>query len=156
MKSYLNNLNDRERWMVIVTLVFMLLYAYYLFVYAPLSTNVKQRTAQLIEKKDTLTWMTKVRNLNKQTSTKKNLDNNQLLTLFANQLKNNQDLKFPYHLQQTSSGDIQLTFDEVPFNLFIRWLTKINDDYIFSVKQFDANNTDSPGIVRLMIMISAS
>jgi general secretion pathway protein M len=156
VKSYLSNLNERERWMVISAAVCVFFYCYYLFLYAPLSTSVEQKSRQLEEKIQTLEWMKHVRNEIHTSSPKKNLDNNQLLTLLANQLKNKPTLKFPYHLQQTSSGDIQLTFDNVPFNEFMSWLTATNDQYTLLIKQFEASNTPTPGLTKLMIILSAS
>jgi general secretion pathway protein M len=59
-------------------------------------------------------------------------------------------------LQQTGAGDIQLTFDAVAFNSFITWLEKINQHYSITLKQFNAERTETPGIVHVMILISAA
>lgn len=89
--------------------------------------------------------------------TKKQIvDNSQLLTTLATQLKNDTNLKFPYQLQQTGSGDIQITFDSVAFNLFITWLEKINQRYAITVKQFEADRSKTPGVTRLMILLSSA
>ncbi len=156
MKSYLSGLNEREKWMVFGAGLCVFVYAYYFFLYSPLATKVKERQNQLIEKTETLQWMKKVNQLKTTTSVKKSVDNGQLLTLLSTQLKNNPTLKFPYQLQQTSSGEIQLNFDQVPFNLFIEWLAKFNNKYTINIKQFDVNKTVTPGIAQLMIILSAS
>lgn len=115
-----------------------------------------QQSTQLIEKKQTLAWMNTVRGQSHPTQNKKTLDNAQLLTLLTTQLKNNPQLKFPYQLQQTGSGDIQLSFDAVPFNLFMDWLKKINQSYTVVIKQFDVEYSERQGITKLVIIISAS
>ena len=155
MNAYLNNLNERERWMLLGAGVCLILYCYYLFLYAPLTHQVTQKSTQLIEKKATLEWMEKVRQQKHHAKTKQTLDNSKLLTVLATQLKQDATLKFPYQLQQTGSGDIQLTFDEVAFNLFITWLEKINEQYAISIKQFNAERTTTPGMVHAMILISS-
>lgn len=155
MKSYLNSLNERERWMVIIAMVSVIAYSYYLLLYNPLSSRVSQKSAQLIEKTETLAWMKTVRQQGYKSQTKKNVDNSQLLTLLANQLKYNSTLKFPYQLQQTGSGDIQLTFDSVAFKLFMGWLAKINDSYAITIKQLDVDKTETPGVVKLMLVLTA-
>ena len=119
MKSYLSTLNEREKWMLVGTALFLILYVYYLFLYTPLNNQVNQKSVQLIDKMNTLQWMKKIRQQNRTTQTKQIVNNSQLLTALATQLKNDPTLKFPYQLQQTGSGDIQLTFDAVAFNLFI-------------------------------------
>ncbi|HAT8180514.1 TPA: type II secretion system protein M [Legionella pneumophila] len=156
MKTYLNTLNDREKWMVIVAGVSLFIYGYYLLLYAPLSNQVNQKSTQLIEKTETLEWMKQVRMQKRSAKRKESVDNSQLLTILASQLKNNKTLKFPYQLQQTGSGDIQLTFDAVPFQNFIQWLAKINELYSINIKQFDVEKTSTPGVTRLMIILSTS
>ncbi|CAM2935760.1 general secretion pathway protein [Legionella steigerwaltii] len=157
MKAYLSTLNERERWMLIGTAVCLFLYVYYLFLYNPLSQKVNQKSTQLVEKTATLEWMKKIKQQSHTKQTKKQIvDNSQLLTTLATQLKNDTTLKFPYQLQQTGSGDIQLTFDAVAFNLFITWLEKINQRYAITVKQFEADRSKTPGVTRLMILISSA
>nr|WP_282596075.1 GspM family type II secretion system protein LspM [Legionella pneumophila] len=142
--------------MVIVAGVSLFIYGYYLLLYAPLSNQVNQKSTQLIEKTETLEWMKQVRMQKRSTKRKESVDNSQLLTILASQLKNNKTLKFPYQLQQTSSGDVQLTFDAVPFQNFIQWLAKINEVYSINIKQFDVEKTSTPGVTRLMIILSTS
>ncbi|CZP11268.1 putative general secretion pathway protein YghD [Legionella pneumophila] len=156
MKTYLNTLNDREKWMVIVAGGSLFIYGYYLLLYAPLSNQVNQKSTQLIEKTETLEWMKQVRMQKRSAKRKESVDNSQLLTILASQLKNNKTLNFPYQLQQTGSGDVQLTFDAVPFQNFIQWLAKINEVYSISIKQFDVEKTSIPGVTRLMIILSTS
>lgn len=155
MKQYLSNLNERERWMVIAAALCVFIYCYYLLIYSPLSNKVSQKSVQLTEKIETLAWMQKVKQQAHPKKTKQTVDNSQLLTLFATQLKENSPLKFPYQLQQTGSGEIQLTFDAVPFSLFMSWLAKINDRYSITIKQFDVQQSETPGITKLMIIISS-
>lgn len=157
MKNYLSTLNEREKWMVILAGLSLFIYCYYLFLYAPLTNKLTQKRAQLIEKTETLAWMQKVKQEGHASKkTKQTVDNSQLLTLLATQLKDNPTLKVPYQLQQTSSGEIQLTFDAVPFQLFMEWLAKINDKYTMNVKQFDVQRSETPGVTKLTIMLSAS
>ena len=61
-----------------------------------------------------------------------------------------------YQLQQTNSGEIQLSFEQIPFNLFIEWLNNINSQYLINIKQFDVNKTATPGLTRLMIIINSA
>ncbi|HFF3629637.1 TPA: GspM family type II secretion system protein LspM [Legionella pneumophila] len=156
MKTYLNSLNDREKWMVIMAGVSLFIYGYYLLLYAPLSNQVNQKSTQLIEKTETFEWMKQVRMQKRSGKRKESVDNSQLLTILSSQLKNNKTLKFPYQLQQTGSGDIQLTFDAVPFQNFVQWLAKINEAYSISIKQFDVEKTSTPGVTRLMIILSTN
>lgn len=155
MKSYWNTLNERERWMVVAAVLCAILYCYYLFVYAPLERQVTQKSSQLVEKVTTLEWMKKVKQQHHKSKKKQSVDNSQLLTILATQLKDDATLKFPYQLQQTGSGEIQLTFDAVAFNLFVAWLEKISEKYAINLKQFNAERTPTPGVAHITILISA-
>ena len=155
MKNYLSTLNEREKMMVIGAALCLILYCYYLFLYSPLSHQVDQKTTQLQEKTVTLSWMKTVEQGHHKPKTKKSVDNSQLLTLMATKLKSDSTLKFPYQLQQTGTGDIQLTFDEVAFNSFIAWLEKINEKYSITLKQFNAERGSTAGLVKVMVIISA-
>ncbi|KTD75278.1 GspM family type II secretion system protein LspM [Legionella waltersii] len=155
MKAYLNSLNEREKWMVIVAVLAVFIYGYYLLLFDPLSERVKQKSTQLIEKTETLEWMKKVRHQKGIGKSKKSIDNSQLLTLLADRLKESKGLKFPYQLQQTASGEVQLSFEEVPFQLFLSWLTDIHEQYSIYVKQLDVQNTQTPGVTKLSIILTA-
>lgn len=156
MKSYLNTLNEREKWMILIAGISVFAYVYYLFLYSPLASKVNERTTQLVEKKQTLAWMNKVKNTTSIKSTKRTIDNSQLLTLLATELKNDPTLNVPYQLQQTSSGEVQLSFERVSFNVFIEWLLKLNNTYNINIKQLDVNKSETPGSTQLMIIINAA
>lgn len=111
---------------------------------------------QLAEKTETLEWMKQVRNQKRIGKSKESIDNNQLLTIIADQLKDSKSLKFPYQVQQTGSGEVQISFETVPFQLFLSWLTEINDHYSITVKQLDVQKTQTAGVTRLSIILTAA
>lgn len=111
---------------------------------------------QFKEKTATLEWMKTIRRQNNKPSEQQKVDNNQLLTILATQLQENAPLKFPYELQQTSSGDIELTFDKVEFNLFIAWLEKINKHYAMNIKQFNAERSKTAGFAHVRVLLNTA
>jgi general secretion pathway protein M len=155
MKAYLSTLNEREKGMLIVGLICLILYCYYWFLYAPLSNQVNQKSLQLVEKTSTLTWMKTVKLQRQKFKPKQVVDNSQLLTILARELKKEFSVKFPYQLQQTGAGDIQLTFDAVPFNLFIGWLKKLNERYAITLKQLNAEHTPTAGVAHILVLLTA-
>jgi general secretion pathway protein M len=142
--------------MIIGAVFALILYIYYIFFYSPLSNQVTQKSTQFVDKMATLQWLQKVRQQNHTSQTKQRVTNSQLLTALATQLKNDPSLKFPYQLQQTATGDVQITFDTVPFNPFITWLDKMNAHYAITVTQFNAEAARTAGMCHLMILISAT
>lgn len=154
MKNYWNNLNDREKWTLVGGMLCLFLYLYYLFLYSPLSNSVSQKSKQLIEKAETLKWMKSVQGQVKPSKTKQTVSDNQVLTLLSSQLNDNKTFNFPFQLQQTGSGNIQLSFAEAPFNLFMNWLSTLNENYTIEIMQFNVEPTPTPGVVKLMIIMS--
>ena len=156
MKAYWNSLNDRERWMLGVGVACCVAYLFYVLIYAPLHNAVADKSLQLAEKQTTLAWMQQARLEHKATETPQTLTNSQLLTLLANQLRSTSFQQFPYQLEQTGVGDIQLSFAQVPFNDFITWLWSINKKYTVSIKQFNAEHTDLGGVAKVMVVVTAA
>lgn len=155
MKNYWNSLNHREKAMVALAAITVMVYLFYLLVYSPLKTSLNTKTHQLIEKTDTLKWMQKARLQERSSHAREAISNGQLLTLIANQLKEGPLKRFPNQLQQTSNGEIQLNFNEVPFNQCLKWLEKIHQNYAVTIKQLNAEKTQTSGLVKLSIILSA-
>ncbi|QRN03297.1 type II secretion system protein M [Legionella sp. MW5194] len=156
MIAYWQNLNERERWMVVIAALAVMVYGFYLFIYSPLTTAVSTRTQQLNEKSETLMWMQGIKLQGGQHQSPKAIDNSKLLSIIASQLSNKTFNPFPYQLEQTGVGDIQLSFEQVPYAAILRWLWALNNDYRVTLKQIGMDKTDTPGIVKLMVLLAAT
>jgi general secretion pathway protein M len=154
MRTYWANLNERERWIGGLGVACLLIYLFYLLIYSPLNTAVTNGRQQLIEKKETLAWMKDVQHQISNNKKANSINRNKLLTIIAAQLGNKPLQTFPYQLQQTSQGEIQLSFDEVPYSLFLKWLWALNQEYIIVINQLSAERTKTSGLVKLNIVIS--
>ncbi|KTC81592.1 type II secretion system protein GspM [Legionella brunensis] len=154
MISYWNNLNQRERWMVGIAIACIVFYLFYLFIYSPLTTAVSSKTLQLQEKRETLAWMQQIQHQPQNKKIPQPITNAKLLTLIGSQLNNGSLRKFVYQLQQTGPGDIQLSFEQIPFIPFLTWLWALTNDYAIVLKQFSAERTETPGVVKLTIIIA--
>jgi general secretion pathway protein M len=151
--TYWNNLNERERLLLIIASACCLFFLFYLLIYSPLVDGVQNKTGQLIEKQDTLAFLRKARMQQKTIKKVQVLSQGNLLTVLTEQLTTSSFHQSRYQLQQTASGDIQLSFDAVPFNPFMHWLWSMNENYSFLVKQFHAEHTVTPGVVKLVLTI---
>lgn len=155
MKLYWDNLTYRERTLVVTGIGCLLLYLFYSFLYSPITTAVKQRTQQFQEKQKTLRWMQQVRpyanaeNHSQPTSTTK------LFALVSSQLNKSTFQQFAYQLQQTEAGALQLTYENVPLNLFLSWLWQLHHNHSILIKQFTVMRTQTAGVVKLTVVIAA-
>lgn len=155
MISYWNNLNIRERWAAIIGGGAALLYIFYAFVYSPLADAVTDKSIQLTEKQSTLAWMKQVKKTSSTVDKPKPINNSRLLTMIATNLRADNYQKFTHELQQTGQGDIQLSFERVPYNLFLTWLWQLYSGYTISLKQVSIEKTDTAGVVKVLVIIAA-
>ena len=153
MITYWTNLNERERWIVGIGTSCAVLWFLYLLIYSPLTSAVDEKSKRLIEKKETLAWMQQVSQQNKPTKALQIISNSKLPTLIATQLRTTDFQKFPFQLEQTVQGDVQLSFETIPYTLILTWLWKLNTDYAISLKQFTVDRSGTPGIVKIMIIL---
>jgi len=155
VKAHWNNLNDRERGLVLIAGISCFVYLLYILLYSPLSTARDTAVANWAEKQATLQWMEPLHQFSKTGKAPQLLSKGNLLTEFANQLKVTSFQSFPFQLEQTGSGEIQLSFEEVPYNALVSWLWSLSGRYRFSIKQFNADKKDTPGLVKAMVVITA-
>lgn len=155
MINYWQQWNDRERIMVVAAVLCALIYAFYLLIYSPLTTAVNNKTKQLAEKTDTLLWMKEAAKQRHPQQAPETTSNSKLLVIITSQL--GEQLKhFPYQLQQTAGGDIQLSFEQIPYAAAMQWLWTLNQHYKISLKQMRMDKTDTAGVIKWSVVIAAN
>ena len=63
--------------------------------------------------------------------------------------------RFAYQLEQTATGDIQLSFENVPYNGFMEWLRDQSAQYTLSIKNLDVTKTNINGVVTVSVIFGA-
>ena len=149
-----HQLNDRERNLLLWGGVCLVVYLAYV-VYAFLDEAVLENTRSLSEKKATLAW---IQQAEKQWSHKKTgaqvLDGSKGLTVLSEQLKTTSFHAFSHQLQQLNEDEVHLSFDSVPYNAFLTWFSMMSKKYVLTVKEFHVDRTDTPGLVKLTVIIA--
>jgi general secretion pathway protein M len=149
-------LSARDRLMLVVGGLFLVMYAGYMM-YAVLSHAVLERAHVLSEKETTLAWMRRAEQENKAlqhgTAGPVKLDAAKGLTVFSEALSQTSFQGFTYQLQQLKEGELQLTFDTVPYNAFLQWLSSMNKRYAFVIQSFDVERQDVQGLVKLSVVV---
>lgn len=152
IKSHFEQMNKREQLLVGLTTVIVVIYLIYLFIYEPLSVAQTEATKQLQEKKETLNWMNQIKVYAGKSSRQSISDNSQLLSILTQQLSHSSLKPFPYQLQQSGGGNVQLSYDRVPFNPFIEWLLSFQAKYAITIDRFTATKHDQEGMVKLVVV----
>lgn len=155
MTNYLANLNERERRMLYIGGVCLSIYLLYALIYSPLVSRVSQGKQQLVEKQATLAWMQEKRQQPLNTGVQRTINSSQLLTVIASQLQNKPFQKFAHQLQQTSQGDVELSFDTVPYTPVLRWFWELENQFAITLKQFEVHSSAKAGLVKLRMVLAA-
>ncbi len=152
MKAYWQQLNEREQISVLIAAVCLGVYLLYALVYAPLTTAVLNGRTQLLEKQTTLTWIQHVQQGYANEKKPQTVAAGNLLSILTKVLKHTTFSRFPYQLAQTASGEIQLSFDAVPYNAFMAWLQVQTARYTMTIKNMDLTKTDVAGVVKVSVV----
>ncbi|MCR9192287.1 MAG: type II secretion system protein M [Gammaproteobacteria bacterium] len=155
MKAYWQQLSERDQMAAMVGGVCLVLYLLYALVFEPLSSSVTAAQEAWTEKKATLNWMQHVEKTYVSAKKPQTVTAGNLLSILTTRLNKTSFHRFPHQLSQTATGDIQLTFDQVPYNLFILWLQRQSTEYTLIIKSLDMTKTDVSGIVKAAVMFSA-
>jgi general secretion pathway protein M len=153
MKNYLDTLNEREKGLFWLGLCVVFFYIYYYVIYAPLEQAIMKQKAQLTEKIATKQWMNQVK---PQNLDQKSLNKQELLTVLAGHLKEGVLQEYPYQLEQTGAGEIELRFKAVPFNLFLQWLIPFSQKYPFLIREWQVTRSKTPGVTQITFRIQSS
>ena len=154
MKAYWNQLSEREQVLVGLGGIGGLALLFYLLIYDPLVSAVEERKAAWIDKKTTLQWMQRAQQTYAHEQPPIQVTAATLLSVLTELLSHVSFQRFPYQLEQTSSGDIQLTFDAVPYNLFVSWLQTQSKHYTLVIKSLYLSKTNTPGVVKAAVVFT--
>ncbi len=148
--------SDRDKRLLSIGGVVVFFYLFYALCYSPLSSSVESYQQRLHEDKVTLAWMRSVETLAqpKQKIAEK-ISSNQLLTVMSDALHQTGFKSYTYQLQQVGEHEIQLSYDAVPYNFFLAWLSGFSQQYQFSIKQFHVEKTGKVGVVKVTLIIEA-
>lgn len=152
MKSYWQQLNERDQTAVAIAGVCVIAYLLYLLVFSPLLSMVSQAKQHWQEKNNTLIWMRRMQQNYSHEKRPQTIEAGNLLSLLTQVLRQASFQRFPYQLAQTSTGEIQLSFEEVPYNAFIGWLREQSSRYTLTIKNMDINKTKILGVVKVSVI----
>ena len=154
MKAYWHQLNEREQILISIAGVLLGLYILYAFIYAPLSNSVDNAQADWVEKKNTLEWITQATRSYTKGQAPQQVTSANLLSVLTALLDKASFHRFPYQLEQTAGGDIQLTFTEVPYNLFMVWLHVQSQHYALGIKTLSLSKVEVSGLVKAKVVFT--
>lgn len=156
MINYWTNLSERDRLVAIIAATCLFIFLFYQYIYSPIVGLSMSKTEELNEKSSTLAWIQETKQKTQNLGNGKPISNGRLLGIIATELNKKPFSTFPHQIQQTSQGNIQITFDTVPIKAFLLWLWALENTYVITIKQLDVSRTPTAGVVKMMVVIDAN
>lgn len=148
------SLSARERYLVLGGGIFLGLVLFYIALYAPLNRAVIEKRTTIEDKKNTLALLRQAEPLLKNNVRHQTINTNDYLTALSQQLSHKKFQSFAYQLQQTSDNNIQLSFESVPYALWMDFLWQQMAQYHVTIKQWDVSQTKISGLVQTRVILA--
>ncbi len=155
MKAQWQQFNEREQGAILISGLFLIAYLSYASFFSPLSKMVTTAQKRWHEQTVTLTWMLHVQQNYHEEKKPQKVASSNLLSILTEVLDQASFNRFAYQLEQTATGDIQLSFENVPYNGFMEWLRDQSAQYTLSIKNLDVTKTNINGVVTVSVIFGA-
>lgn len=158
MQKWFNNLESREQLMLVVCGFFVLIYLLYQLLWSPI---VDKRDKLQLQNQAVMESLGNVRNLAAEYKALKqsgaagkspvgaNLSRIVDTSVARNQLKMNR-------FQPSSSGDVQVRFENAVFNNIVAWLYELETDYAIDVKELSITPGAGSGLVNVSVRLQGN
>lgn len=158
MNEWWQRLSIREKWMIIIGGIFVVIIFAYVFIWSPLSSNVNNLQTTNTEQRQLLNWMQhanrQIQQLKAAGFTEKPASTEALLVIAEKTLAEKKLSQYLNQVQQPSDNQLVLTFKTVPFDKLIAWLEFIWRQYSINVTQISVEKTNTPGLVEAKLTLA--
>ena len=158
LKQQWNNLKQRERLILEIGTISILLVAFYLFLWQPFTSHISNLRTRATHQQQLLTWMktnkTAIKQLEEQRASQSLLNENMsLLTVIEQTLNKGNLTKYKYQLEQKTTNEINISFNNVTFSGLMFWLKNLWQKYEIEVKEISVNARQETDMVRANITL---
>lgn len=149
LQSWWNSLNEREQRLSLVSAAFIFLAVIYWGAWKPLTNSLQESEMQLQRAQQTLSWVQKNATLLVEAGVHKHKVAAQRgnLTQVVNRSARQYGITFSRIVNKQQHLEVWIT--EVEFDLFIKWLTNLSNQYSVSAVNADFSKVDKQGHIRI-------
>jgi len=155
MEKWFKNLQSREQLLVIVCGFFVAVYLLYLMLWSPVSskrdTLIVQNQAVMESLGAVRSLAAEYQSLKKSGAASKSSVGNNLSRIVDSSVARNQ-LKMS-RFQPSSSGDVQVRFENAVFNNMVAWLYELESEYAIEVKEISITPGSASGLVNVSVRL---
>lgn len=156
IKNWHDGLNQRERYMVYVAAVALLIFIPYQFIWAPFSNSITDMQENVARQKQDLLWMQEslpvIRQLNR-SGAKTPTSGSALYSV----VQNTASRKFGTDIRVEKQGrqGIRVMIDNAGFDDLMSWLDELISRHQARIKEFNVNRKEGAGRVKVSIVLES-
>lgn len=157
MKDWWDNLQYRDRMLLMATAALVITLFFYLFAYEPIIKKQSTLTQRITSQRQLASWMqdtsVKIKQLQGGSSeaTPVVSSNTSMLSIIENSSRQ-ANLRNPIQrMEPVGSNGVKLWIEKAPFDSVIQWLGELNRQHHISVDRLSINKSDAPGLVTLQL-----
>lgn len=148
-KTWWLSLSDREQKLTSISAIFLLLAIVYWGGWKPLSEQLQESQMQLSKAQKTLTWIEDKAAILVQAGVNKQPASTQKLTLIQIVNKSGKQYGIEFSRIVNKKEQIEVWISDVEFDLFVRWLNALNNQYSVSVITTDFSKLEAQGHIKI-------
>jgi type II secretory pathway component PulM len=163
-KTWWAHLNRREQWMLMAGAVLVGLFLFYIILIRPINNSLNTQIENMNTQKELLQWMQtsvpQLQSLRQSNTNRQAIPAGSLLAFVEQSLKESllsQDIStLEKNPDNTSKESVQLKFDKVSFDYFMKWLIKFWQTYKVNINQISVTRTQAAGVVQVNFVLNLS
>ena len=148
-EAWWGSLSDREKKVSMIAAVCLLLFFIYSIVWNPLSTQLKANEKKLVTAQQTLTWVEDKAGILIQSGIGKQPINVDNLNLVESINISGKKFEINFSRVDNKKNQVEVAISDVEFDVFINWLTILNQQYLITVVNTDFVKGELAGHVKV-------
>ncbi|MGJ8692016.1 MAG: type II secretion system protein GspM [Thalassotalea sp.] len=147
MKDRWQALNQREQHLVIAMACFVGVFLFYLVIWQPVNDGIAAKEKKVKRQQELVVWMNDKKSAYTAANTGSQNNRNESLSTIVNRSASKQGIAIAR--VQPQGDEINISIDEVSFNILMDWLKNMAVTDGVSVKSVDLAKTDVKGVVKV-------
>lgn len=157
MKQWWQSLSAREQRTVSIGGVMALVLGFYALIWSPLQTHINDLNNTALAQQNLAQWMQQahanLQHASKTSQQQRPLAAEAMLSEIASSLEKAELRGELTSLTQDDAKQVQLRFDNVPFDAAMNWLSKTIQYYPIQIQELNARRTPTAGVVGLSMVL---
>jgi len=153
IKAWFSTLDEKDQKITVVVAILVALMLVYLLILSPVNDSVSQLEAEVAAKQKTVDWMKQQVPV---ILASKRTGGGVVSSLALSAVVNNTTTKYNLPVSRRDSkspNEMQVWFDNVPFDSFLQWVSEINRKHGVTVSSVNVRSQDRNGITSINVKL---